>query len=46
MLMEGANGNTKSEIISVLRLPPEGKSRRGELAQRILASLNVRYRSS
>ncbi|XP_033314153.1 uncharacterized protein LOC117213042 [Bombus bifarius] len=40
MLMEGANGNTKSEIISVLRLPPEGKSRRGELAQRILASLN------
>lgn len=44
MLMEGANGNTKSEIISVLRLP-EGKSRRGELAQRILASLNVRYRS-
>ena len=39
MLMEGANGNTKSEIISVLRLP-KGKSRRGELAQRILSSLN------
>ncbi|KAK9294348.1 hypothetical protein QLX08_011018 [Tetragonisca angustula] len=39
MLMEGANGNTRSEIISVLRLP-EDQSYRERLMQCILASLN------
>ncbi|XP_043516630.1 uncharacterized protein LOC122532161 [Frieseomelitta varia] len=39
MLMEGANGNTRSEIISVLRLP-EDQSYRERLMQYILTSLN------
>ncbi|XP_017889133.1 uncharacterized protein LOC108630369 [Ceratina calcarata] len=38
MLMEGANGNSKSELISVLRLPEE-ESRRTELIQNTLRSL-------
>ncbi|XP_076750870.1 uncharacterized protein LOC143423419 [Xylocopa sonorina] len=38
MLMEAANGHTKSEIVSVLRLP-ENESRRDELIQRTLISL-------
>ncbi|KAK1136414.1 hypothetical protein K0M31_000972 [Melipona bicolor] len=39
MLVEGANGNTRSEIISVLRLP-EDQSHRERLMKCILASLN------
>ncbi|KOC68055.1 Serine proteinase inhibitor A3K, partial [Habropoda laboriosa] len=38
MLMEGANGNTKSELVSALRLP-ENESRRREIMKNILASL-------
>ncbi|XP_076177429.1 uncharacterized protein LOC143151855 [Ptiloglossa arizonensis] len=38
MLVEGAGGDTKTEIISALRLP-EDESRRKEVTQRVLMSL-------
>lgn len=40
MLVEGAGGDTKTEIISALRLP-EDESRRKEVTQRVLMSLKV-----
>lgn len=41
MLMEGADGDTKFEISSALRLP-EDELRRREITERVLASLKVR----
>ncbi|CAK9799548.1 Serine protease inhibitor 2 [Anthophora plagiata] len=38
MLMDGANGDTKSELVSTLRLP-ENESRRRQIMERVLASL-------